>query len=113
FGKPDSAGIRGINELIADPPAAVSTFNHVNPTRRIAAIRIIISGEQIAELIECEFLRIAETPRKNLQIAAIGIATKHGAHFGFFHNIRAVLHVEPAIADTEIEPSIRPEPQAV
>src|SRR5436305_523777 len=113
FGHPDAARIGRVDKLETYTPAAIAPFHHVNPAGRIAAVRIIITGEQIAILIEGKFLGIAQPAREDFEAGAIGIAAQDCAHFGFFDNVCAVLHVEATISHAEIEFAIRPEAQPV
>src|SRR5437870_4307704 len=71
--------IRIFHELIADAPATVAPFDDINPSCFIAAVRIVVTCEEIPVLIENQILRIAQPEREDLQLGAIGIATEHAA----------------------------------
>ncbi len=103
-----------VDELVADPPAAVAPFDQVDPARLVAAVGVVVAGEQVAELVERQLLRVAETRGEDLQLGAVGVAAEHRAGVG--HRQLAAVdgrHVEAAVADAEVEPPVGPEPQAV
>ncbi len=102
------------DELVADPPAAVAPLDHVDPARPVAAVGVIVAGEQVAELVERQLLRVAEPRGEDLELGAVGVAAEDRAGVGD-GQLAAVegRHVEPAVADAEIEPPVGPEPQAV
>jgi len=49
---PRSALIRTLKRLVVHIPTSFATFHDVNDARAIAAIRIVVPGEEIAPLIE-------------------------------------------------------------
>src|SRR6185503_6345457 len=65
---PRPARIRLVDELKTNTPAAISTFDQINPSRRIPAVRIVFARPEVAVLVERQFLRIAQPTRENLEI---------------------------------------------
>ena len=45
--------------LMPHPPAGVGPFDHLHPTFPVSLIRIVVTGEEIALVVEGQFLRIA------------------------------------------------------
>ena len=111
---PGASAVRRFDELVADPPSAVAPFDHVNPASLVAAVGVIVAGKEVAILIKCQLLRVAEPCCEDLELGAVGIAAQHGSRIGDGQRAAlAGLHVESAVADAEIEPAVGPEPQAV
>ena len=111
---PRPARVRGFEELVADPPAAIAAFDEIDPACAVAAIGVVIAGEQVAELIERQLLRVAQAGGKDLELGAVGVAAQDRA--GIRHGERFAVngcHVEAAVADAEIEPAVGPELEAV
>ena len=102
------AADRRFDELVADPPAAVAPLDDVDPARPVAAVGVVVAGEEIAVLIECQLLRVAEPGGEDLQLGAVGVAAQDRAGVGNGERVAVDgRHVEPAVADAEIEPAIR------
>ena len=111
---PGAPAVRRFDKLIADPPAAIAPFDHVNPASPIAAVGIIIAREEIAILVERQLLGVAKPRREDLELGAVRITAQHRSRIG--HGKRPALgrcDVKAPVADTEIQPAIGPEPQAV
>src|SRR5262245_49976135 len=98
------------DELIADAPAAVAAFGEVNPARGIAAVRIVITGPEVAVLVEDQFLRVAQAGREDFEIRAIGITAIDDAGLAVVHQLAfLVVDVGAAIANAEIQLAVWPE----
>ena len=65
--------------LIVHPPTGVAAFDDIDPPRAVAAVGVVVAGEEIAVIVEGEFLRIAQARRDDFQVAAIGLAAKDAA----------------------------------
>ena len=102
------------DELPADAPAAVAAFHGVHPTRGIAAVGIIVAGEEVAKLIKRQLLRIAQAHVEKLQLRAVGIAAIDRARLrrvqspAFFGDDGG-----GAVAVAEVEFAIGPHAQSV
>lgn len=68
--------------LPADAPAEVRAFHDVMPARLVAAVAVVVGGEEIAKFVEGQLLRIAQTARDDFQFRAVGIAAKDTAAVG-------------------------------
>ena len=114
FGVPRAGGVRVVDRLVGHVPAARAAVHDVDETGVIPAVAVVVVGEQVAELIECEFLRIAQAAMDHFQFGAVGVAAEHGPVaradklFSFLAR-----HIEAAIADAEVELAIGPEDQPV
>ncbi len=80
-----SARVGAFHELIADAPAAVAAFHHVNPARLIAAVGVVVAGEQVSVLIENQVLRITQAESEHFEFGAVRIAAEDAARVGFAH----------------------------
>src|SRR5206468_1289392 len=108
------ARIEPFHELITDPPANVAAFNHVNPAGLVATVRIVVAGKQVSVWIENEVLRVAQAEREHLEVGTVRIAAENAACVRFA-DLPAIgqLHVRAAVADAEINLSVRTEMHAV
>ena len=78
-----SARVRSLHELITDAPAIVAALHHVNPAGLVAAVRIVVSGKQVAVLIEHEVLRVAQAEGKNFELGAVRVTAEDAARVWF------------------------------
>ena len=111
---PRAGEVRRVERLKRHVPTAVATFDDVDQPRVISLVAVVVGGEQVAELIEGNLLRIAQAAMHNLELRAVGIAAKHRSV------ARAVKRdsflrgdMEAAIADREIQLAVRSPNQAV
>src|SRR5436853_4093109 len=93
--------------LKADAPAAVAAFDEVNPAGAIAAVRIVVAGEEIAVIVERKFLRIAQAQGENFQAGSICVAAKNGAGIGVADRLACAFYGRAPIADRKIQASVR------
>ena len=116
LGVPRTARVGGaaaLEELPSDAPTAVASFDQPGPTGLIAAVGVVVTGEEVAPRIEDEVLRIAQPLVDHLEARTIGLAAEdrsavrcsHGAPFGLDHR--------GAVADREVQPTVRSEDQPV
>src|SRR5438477_220411 len=68
--------------LPAIAPAVIRAFDDVFPARLVAVITVVIASEKIAELVEREFLWIAQADGDDFQFGSIGLGAKHRAGIG-------------------------------
>src|SRR5262249_43426948 len=85
---PDLLGVEGSTiaqtaaVLIAGAPAAVAAGDDIGEAHLVAAVAVVVDGEEIAVLIEGEFLRIAQAGGDDFQIGAVEFTTKDSAAIG-------------------------------
>ena len=79
----------------------------------IATVGIVVDGEQVAEIVEGELLRIAEARGEELEAGAVGMATKHGATAGIVVRLAVEGDLVATVADREVDPSIGPHHEAM
>ena len=101
-------------ELPTDAPAAVAALYGVHPAGGVAAVGVIVAGEESAELVEGEFLWVAKAVVENLETGAIEFAAVDCAGLGRVQ----LAPVEGgdgggAVADAEINPAIGAKAQPV
>ncbi len=108
------AGAAERGELVADAPAAVAALNHVDETFHVTLVGVVVTGPEIAVLVEREFLRIAQAGRDDLEVGAIRIAAEHRALVGQGDRVAFLGDdVRAAVADREVELAVGAEDQAV
>jgi hypothetical protein len=113
LGVPRAASGR-LHVLVTDVPTAVAALNEVHPAGAIAAVGIVVAGEKISEVIEGEFLRIAQAAREHFEICAVGFAAEDCAFVGIEENAALFVgHVEAAIADGKVEATVGAHDEAV
>ena len=114
LGMPRSRGVRIGNCLERHVPAAVATIHHVDQSRVVAAVAVVVGGEQIAMVVERQFLRIAKPRVNHFQPAAIrptaehGPAARRGQHRSFGRR-----DMKTAVADRKVETAIGSPGEAV
>ena len=65
--------------LVGHPPAAVAPFDDVDPAGLVAAVGVVVAGEEVAVVVERQLLRIAQAGGEHLQVRAIELAAQHRA----------------------------------
>ena len=99
--------------LVRHSPASVAALHDVHPPRLVAAIRVVVAGEQVAEVVERQLLRISQPVREDLEIRTVGVAAEHRAALRVFPSAAIGEHVVAAIAQAEIDLAIRSRDQAM
>ena len=99
--------------LVVHPPPRVGVLREVHPPRLVAAVRVVVAGEQIAEVIECQLLRIAESGAEDLQLGAVQLTAKDRPLIGHVQLALLGRNRETAIPNGEIKPSVRADDQPV
>ena len=86
----------------------------MRPARLVAAVGVVVAGEEIAERVEAEGLRIAQADGDELGVGAIEVAAEDGAAVGTVEE-RAFLGggVRAAVGDRPIDLAVGPELHAV
>ncbi len=114
FRVPGASAVRFLDELVPDPPAAVPSFHEVDQPGAVAAVGVVIDAEQVAVLVERQFLWVPQPGGDDLQFRPVRIAAQDGAAIEldevFLVDRR---DVQPAVADAEVQLSVRAEGQAV
>ena len=74
----------------------------------ISLVAIVVGGEQIAELVKRQFLRIPQPTTDNFQFASVGKTPKHGTNARPMQSLAFLRReMKSAITDREIEFPIR------
>src|SRR5438045_8715294 len=66
-----------LHKLISHAPTIVAAVDKIYPAGLVAAVRVVIAGEQIAMLIEDQVLRVAQTVSEHLEFGAVRIAAEN------------------------------------
>ena len=112
----------GFEPLPADAPAEVRTLHDVMPAGLVAAIAVIVGGEEIAVIVERQLLRIAQSPSDDLEVAAVPIRTEDAARVGDqlrreagdrILDLREEIRVRAAVGDGPVELAIGTEDKPV
>ena len=110
-----SAGPAAFFELPIQSPAGIAALSDIDePFAFLADVTIVIYREQIAELVECQLLYVAQTCGKHLEVAAIPIAAQHTASVRVVQEATlACSHREAVVANGKIEFAIGTDCQPV
>ena len=87
-------------------PAAVSALDDLHESGLVAGVAVVVAGEQVAEVVEGEFLRVAQALVNHFQAAAVGLAPQHRAAVGDHDPVGADRDVEAAVTDGKIDPAV-------
>ena len=100
--------------LVSDAPAAVAALDDVDPAGGVAAVGVVVAGEQVAEFVEGKVLRVAQAGVEQLEVGPVRLAAEHRAAVGVA-DVSAVGRgdVEAAVANAEVDAPVGPEAQAV
>ena len=110
---PRSAQVRAVDPLVRIAPAAVAALDHVDPTRAVAAVGVVVAGPQVAVVVEGQLLRIAQAGGEDLEVGAVELAAQHRTRVRVRVGLALVFDVEAAVADREVEPPVDPQLDAV
>ena len=98
-----SARVRIFHELITNTPAAVAPFHEVHPAGLIAAVGVVVAGEEISVCIEYQVLRIAQSEAEHFQTGPVRVAAKDATRVGLAHAPTVgELDIRAAVPDAEI-----------
>ena len=114
LGVPGASRGREVEVLVAHPPAAVAPLDDVDPAGLVAAVGVVVAGEQVAVVVEGEFLRVPQAGGEDLQVRPVGLAAEDRAGVGG-DEVLAFLggDVQAAVADREVEPAVGAHLEAV
>ena len=102
------------HRLIRHVPAAVAVFDHVHEARVVALVAVVVVGEQVAVLVEGEFLGVAQAAHHDFEIGAVRIAAEDAAGALAFERLAFLRRdVEAAVADGEVEFAVWAEDEPV
>ncbi len=94
-------------ELPADAPAIIGALDDVHPARLVAAIRVVVAGEEIAHVIESKRLGIAQAFREQLELRPVRLGAKHRAIVLRLDRLAALRrHARAAVGDRPVEPAV-------
>ncbi len=113
FGVP-RARLAERRELVTDAPAAVAALDDVHEPLLVAVVAVIVAGEEVAEFVEDERLRVAEAGGEKFETRAVGVAAEHRALVGHRQR-RAFLGPDrrAAVAVAEVDLPVGAEHEAV
>ncbi len=104
---PRPPGIGLGDPLVADTPATVPPLDDPDPTGLITGVGVVVAREEVAVVVESQFLGIAQAPVHDFEVAAIQIASKDRAGIGF-HQSGTVgkADVDTPVANTEVKTAV-------
>src|SRR4029453_5637617 len=79
----------------------------------VAAVGVVLAGEEVAVLVERQLLRVPETAREDLEPRPVGPATQDAPLVGIIDGLAAGSDVHPSVAEAEVEPAVGSEAEAV
>ena len=104
---PRTALVCALQSLIVHFPTHVATVRQIFNARLVTSVGIVVNGEEIAKVIEREFLRIAQPAKYNLKIGAIEFAAKYGSARGILqHGAFFGANVVTAITNAPVQATI-------
>ena len=94
--------------LVAAVPTGIGPLDHVDNAGEVTHVGIVIDRKRGPELVECNFLRVAQAGVHNLEAAAIRFHAEDGTGI-LIVEVAAVLgfQVVRAVADGKIDPAVR------
>ena len=97
-------------KLPPDAPAVVCAFHDMGPARLVPPVRVVVSREKIAHVVECQRLRVAQAGGHEFHAAAVEIATEDRAAVRVINDLPFFgRHVGAAIGNRPVKLSIRPQ----
>ena len=100
-------------ELPTDAPTAVAPFDQPGPTGLVAAVGVVVAGEQVAPRIKDQILRIAESLIDHFEVRSIGLATEDSPTVRGSNRVSFRLDHRGAVTDREVQSAVRSEDQAM
>ena len=94
-------------------PTGVAVFDEVEDAFAVALVVVVVDGEEVAEIIEDDLLRIAEVDVEFFEFRAVGIASEDSAAVGAGEGFAILIDVVTAVADGPIEFAVGAEGEAV
>ena len=111
----DLAGTaEGRQVLEAAVPSGRATLQDVDDAGLVAEVGVVVHGEEVAELVERQFLRVAQPLVIDLDITAVRVAAEDGAGGGVLE-VTTLLggEVVTPVADRPVQPAIGSPGQSV
>ena len=104
LGIPWSTRDRVRQKLVANPPAAVAPLDDIDPAGLVPLVGVVVTGPEVAVLVEGQFLRVAQADGENLQVRAVGVAAQDRAGIGQGDGPPFLrLDIQAAVANAEVE----------
>ncbi|MDP7178096.1 MAG: hypothetical protein QF749_07350 [Verrucomicrobiota bacterium] len=102
-------------ELPVEPPTGIAALSNVNKTLTLFAdIPVVVHREQVAVVVECEFLNIAKADGKHLEMTAVPIAAQDTARVRVMQQLAfSSANREAVVADREVQFAVRANSQSV
>ena len=104
-----------LHVLVGAAPAGVALLGDVNEALLFAGhVGIVVHAEHVAQVIEGDLLDVAQAVGKDLEAAAVGLDSHHGA----FMRVKPVFafvarHVHAFVANTPVDTTIEPEARSM
>ena len=94
--------------LVVHSSSNIGSLGDVDPASLITTVRVVIASEQVAEIVECQFLRISQPVSEFFQFRSIRPAAEDGSRVGSYKT-RALLcfHVVTTVANAEVNSTVR------
>ena len=100
--------------LMAHVPSGIRAIDDVNDARLVALVAVVIHRDEVSELVERDFLRVAQAAVDDFEVRAIGIEAENKTFV-----VQVVMTafagggVEPAVAHGSVNPAVGTEDEAV
>ena len=99
--------------LVANTPAGVAALDDVDEAFHVAVIAVVVTGEEIADLVEEQVLGIAEAGGEEFDVGAVEVAAENGAVIRSGEGAGGGGHVGAAVADAVVEFAVGADDEAV
>ena len=104
---PRSALVAAFERLVVHVPARLAAFHDVDDARAVAAVGVVVAGEEVAPLVEGQFLRIPQRMREDLQVRTVRLAAEDGTREDALEVLPLLVrHVVAAVADRPVDAAV-------
>ena len=111
---PRSALVAAFERLVVHVPARLAALHDVDDACAVSAVGVVVAGEEVAPLVEGQFLRIPQRMREDLQARAVRLAAEDGTREDALEVLPLLVgDVVAAVADRPVDAAVGPGGQAV
>ena len=95
--------VKSVEVLVVGAPAAIGPIHDVDHPGPVSLVGVVVDTDEVAPLIEGDFLGIAETSMHNLEVGSVGIKAENRALVGIGEvQTFPVRDIHGAVADRSV-----------
>ena len=115
FRRLGAAGPAAFLELPVQPPAGIAPLGDIDkPLAFLPDVAVVVHREQVAELVESQFLHVAQPGGEHLEVAAVPVAAQHATGVRVMQqSTLARANREAVVPDRKVQLPVRPDRQPV